>query len=136
LIDAMRRRNTTDNNIRNGANWRGTTIQVLTPAPPPPPPPPPSPRFPSTAGDWRGSLDGCTCSRARVSVAGVLRGDIYVSELRFEVASNLSIYGVTHPCEAPACSPYVFFFCFPNPILFSPLVRRVIWPRIVQAGNS
>ncbi len=48
----------------------------------------------------------------RVSVAGVLRGDIYVSELRFEVASNLSIYGVTQgrdACEAPACSPCVFF---------------------------
>jgi len=58
------------------------------------------------------------------------RGDIYVSELRFEVASNLSIYGVT---GARVFALGVFFVF---PILLSPLVRRVIWPLIVRAGNS
>ena len=57
------------------------------------------------------------------------RGDIYVSELRFEVASNLSIYGVT----GARVFALGVFFCFPN---LSPLVRRVIWPLIVRAGNS
>jgi len=72
----------------------------------------------------------------RVSVAGVLRGDILMCR---SSDSNLRLiclsYGVTGPRRMCGARVFTFVFFFVFPILFSLLVRRVIWPLIVRAGS-